>query len=808
MKAGSKFSRVVLIIGLLSSATLMFETALTRFLAIAQFYHFAFLVVSLALLGFGASGTLLGVYPKIKELPLEKTLSWVSIGFVLSIWVTYGVINWLPFDSYSIAWEGRQIILFILYYFSLSLPFLVSGLGLGTALALVDEKHNLIYAANLVGSGLGVILAPTILALSGIVGVILLVVLLGIGCWIFMNFDRIRSKIAWSAIGLGLIFTLISWITLFILNIQGRSPLGIQISPYKGLSYARQYPNAESVFGKWNGFSRIDVMANAGTRRFPGLSYVYSGNIPTQHGLAVDGGVLQPITLTKAADFSIGQWLPEWWAFSVKNTPDVLVLDPGAGFGILQAIEGNSGSVTTVIENRLILESVREVSPEFSVFDHPDVELRIGNPRTILQTDDDFYDLVFIPLTDSYQPVTNGVYSISENYTLTEEGIQASLNRLSGSGIFITSRWMQNPPSEGLRMVSTILESMEDLNIDNPADSFVIYRGIQTITIAVKPDGWEESELTSLREFLERCRFDLVWAPDFEIDELNRWNQLPEPIYHQTIKELFLTSDRHLFYESYPFNITPPIDNQPFFFHFFTWHQTPQIFRTMGKTWQPFGGSGFFLLIFLLVLVIFLSTIMILLPLIGNKRNRPINTKPGKTWVLIYFGLIGSGFMFLEIPLISLWRLFLNSPIFAFSLIVGVLLLSSGLGSMAVDQPWIQKNYYYLLFFFLGTGFIFFCTVYKELILSWPIWIRYLVPCFGLFPLGFLMGFFFPTGIGWIKTSYPGLVPWAWAVNGSTSVIASVITAILSLQGGYPIVLMLGGLFYLGAWIIYRYRIV
>jgi len=348
MRTGSKFSRIVLVIGLLSLATLIFETVLTRFLAIAQFYHFAFLVISLALLGFGASGTLLGVFPRIRELPLERTLSWVGIGFALSIWVTYAVINWLPFDSYSIAWERRQIILFILYYFSLSLPFLVSGLGLGTTLALIDEKHNTVYAANLIGSGLGVVLAPTLLALSGIVGVILLVVFIGVGCWIILNFRRIRSILAWSGLGLGLFLTLISWITLSVLNGQGRSPLGIRISPYKGLSYARQYPEAEAIFGKWNESSRIDVMANAGTRRFPGLSYAYSGNIPNQYGLAVDGDVLQPITLSTAADFSIVQWLPEWWMFSITSTSEVLVLDPGAGFGILQALAGNSGTVTTV----------------------------------------------------------------------------------------------------------------------------------------------------------------------------------------------------------------------------------------------------------------------------------------------------------------------------------------------------------------------------------------------------------------------------------------------------------------------------
>ena len=122
MRDSSPNPLTLLAVGLLSAAMLIFELALTRLFALAQFYHFAFLVVSLALLGFGASGTLLTIFPRIKEETLEKTLSRVGIGFILSIWITYAVINWLPFDSYSIAWERRQIVYFVLYYFFLSLP--------------------------------------------------------------------------------------------------------------------------------------------------------------------------------------------------------------------------------------------------------------------------------------------------------------------------------------------------------------------------------------------------------------------------------------------------------------------------------------------------------------------------------------------------------------------------------------------------------------------------------------------------------------------------------------------------------------
>jgi hypothetical protein len=158
--------------------------------------------------------------------------------------------------------------------------------------------------------------------------------------------------------------------------------------------------------------------------------------------------------------------------------------------------------------------------------------------------------------------------------------------------------------------------------------------------------------------------------------------------------------------------------------------------------------------------------------------------------------------MFLEIPLISQWTLFLNTPIAAFTSVVGILLLSTGVGSMSVNQNLIRHKWIVRISFLIGLGFVLFCTVSKGLILSWPIWIRFLVLCMGLIPLGFSMGTFFPQGISWIKRTHPDQVPWAWAINGSTSVIASVSTSILSVQGGFPFVLILGSCVYLIAWMI------
>jgi len=167
---------------------MILESCLTRFLAVAQFYHFAFLAISLALLGFGASGTILGFLhvqsesgsESEKGLNVSQLLILAGTGFALSTGLAYLIINFLPFDSYSIAWDRRQILLFFLYYLVLTCPFLFAGLGIGAALSVHLKASNLVYAANLIGSAVGVIITPIFMWLAGVPGVIIIAGILGL----------------------------------------------------------------------------------------------------------------------------------------------------------------------------------------------------------------------------------------------------------------------------------------------------------------------------------------------------------------------------------------------------------------------------------------------------------------------------------------------------------------------------------------------------------------------------------------------------------------------------------------------------
>ena len=806
-------TRGLFAVAALAGATLCLESTLTRLLAVAQYYHFAFLVISLALLGFAASGTLLGLSRKLRAVDPECILSISGISFVISMLIAYLAVNVLPFDSYAIAIDRRQLLYFALYYLALSLPFVCSGLGIAAALSSAAQnaagtRSNIVYAANLFGSAGGALLAPGLMALAGVPGALCGCAVLGALPALLVRtrtLHTIRLGRWFAAVTIGSGTIVLVW--LGAANLTWRAPLGLTISPYKSLAYARLHPGYRSLLGRWNAFSRLDMVEGAGTRALPGLSYTYPGDPPLQLGLSIDGDHLSPVSLVTAEQFEATSFLPEAVAFGLHPNATALVIEPGAGLGVLQAQSGGAREITAVLPNWLVPRAIARTAPDTNPFDRQGTRTAILTGRSFLQRDTSTYDLVYLPLSDSYHPVTSGAYSLQETYSLTIEMFIQALSHLTPDGILVVTRWMQTPPSESIRMAATLVEALEERGISQPGDSLVAYRGIQTITFLVKPAGWDSKELSGVRQFAENRRYDLVWAPDITLEETNRFNRLPEPDDYLSLQSLLESPDRSSFYADFPFDIRPATDDHPFFYHFFTWEQIPEILSELGRTWQPFGGSGFLILLALLGLVTLFSAVLILAPLAlqplvargrstrpdGFADSMPLGASKNQTWyVLAYFSLIGLAFLMVEIPLIQRWILLLGQPTYAFSAVVLSLLLFSGLGSMIARKRWLPKRAAMGVLVLMAVLTPWMTAFIIQHTLGWPAAARAGVAVIALFPLGMLMGLPFPLGLLQMETGASERVPWAWAVNGCASVIAAVLAAILSLTSGFSLVLWVG----------------
>jgi len=772
---------------LISAATLTFEIALTRIFSVAQGYHFAFMAVSLALLGFGASGTALAVFPKLllHKDDLPSSLFIYSLLFSLSLPACYLISNYIPFDSYQITWDRRQILYLAIYYLSLAVPFFLAGLTIGAPLALLVGQESRIYFFNLAGSGLGCIAALVSLSLVGGEGTVILASLGGALAVLLLAYGRSLGRIAAS------IAVLIIWLLILL-----RPPdyFTIKMSPYKALSNSLRYKGAELLLRRWNAFSRVDVVKSPGVHAAPGLSPSYFGPLPAQLGITTDGDNLCPLTSAAPnTDLSFLDYLPVSLPYLLLTRPRVLILEPGGGLDLLAALRKGAQKVVAVEANPLVTYVVRDLYADFAGGIFQDQRVTVVNEigRSYLQRTEAQFDLIQLSLSDSFRPVTSGAYSLQENYTYTEEAFMGYWKHLSPQGILMVQRWLQIPPSEGLRAIALAVTALERAGVD-PGQHIAALRSFSTMLLLVKRSQFTPQEIETIRGFASEKQLDLVYYPGMTIEEANKIYLLEKPEYYLACQGLLRAQDKAEFYRAYPFDLSPPSDDRPFFFHFFTWKQIPAILESLGKIWQPFGGSGYLVLWALLILALLASLVLIILPLsfLGGIGGRGIKGR-----VFLYFFLLGFGYLFVEIPLIQRFILFLGHPVYALGAVLFALLTFSGLGSLS--SPRLPLGPGVLLLGAMIFLYPFLLPYLFTSLLGLGLGLRLLSSVLILAPLGFLMGLPFPKGIAVTGRLAPGFIPWAWGINGCASVLSSILASMGALTFGFSWILACAGGAYL-----------
>jgi hypothetical protein len=779
----------LLAVGLLSAAMLAFELTLTRLFALAQFYHFAFMAISLALLGSGAAGSLLSAAPGAGRHPARWTA-----GFGLAALFSFALFHLVPFDSYAIAWDSRQALYLILTFAGAALPFLGSGLVVGGLLAEEPTRSHQVYAANLAGSALGCVLVMPLLALVGGEGALLISAALGFtAALLFLtecrrNVDRIAGGAA----------ALIAATVLVGLAVLHPGWIEAPLSPYKGLSQALLAPGARHTLSRWNAIARVDVVESESIHIMPGLSLnAQIASPPLQAGLTLDGDNLMPVTALPPDDALAGRLaanVPQVVAAALRpEASSMLILEAGGGWEALMALAGEAPGAVTVIEpNPLVARILRDDYADFTahLYTDPRLTLVVDEGRTYLRRTRLAYDVILFGLSDSFHPVTSGAYSLSEDYRYTVEALSDALNRLQPDGVLVITRWLQTPPTESLRVLATLDEALRARGIEDPGSHLAAFRTMRTMTFVAGGEPFSPAEQEALRTFCAERAFDLVWLPGIRPDETNRYNRLPEPIYYQAFHDLLTNPGG--FIDAYDFDIRPVTDDRPFFFHYFRWRQTPEILATLGMTWQPFGGSGYLVLVALLALVSTLAAALIIGPLMLRRAGSGLHgASPALRWrTLVYFGVLGMGFLFIEIPLAQHFILFLGQPVTALAAVLFAILLFSGLGSL-LSPRWRLRSALLILIGATLAAPPALRGVFT-LALGWPLGVRIAVSIASLAPLGLLMGMPFARGLALIEAAAPGLTPWAWAVNGCTSVISAVLAVMIAISAGFSAVLWIG----------------
>jgi hypothetical protein len=791
----STTSRASLLAFVTAFVTLFTQVLINRVVSAKLLNNFAFLVISLTMLGFALSGVVLSrSLPRLLE-RLDDVIVWASALFALTLVgasvVFYraevGVLFVTARPDFVRAFL-RCIPLALLY----AVPFAFAGGILG--LLLSDTRFSMprVYGADLVGSAVGAVaVIPAIGVLGAEAGLLLSAALL-LGVTVALAPPRAPGTwalVAAAAVALG-----------FGLLAPDRA-FRMRYPPGSALAGAVAEGRLEKVV--WDPVSRIEVMRiqppDPDTSAFPAL-------------MGEDRAFLSRFKRQLTQNNNAPTFAVEWdgrresleglrntvYAAAYKATavaaPKVVVIGVGGGFDVLTGLYFGAGEITGVEVNaatlRLVNEDYREYCRPWA--QDPRVRLVHGEGRNFLATSPGGLDIIQISGVDSFSGTPAAAHVFSENYLYTVEAFDLFLSRLSPAGIVNVMRFEYVPPQEMLRVLTTAVAALRRGGASQPADHLVMLAATngRFASLLVKRTPFTGDELRRLTE----------WVTQGGLLEVAAGPHLQSGGTPNLYREFLSLRDPGLeaaFAAGYPFDITPVFDDKPFFFHrSFWWHVFPKSAFIRAAT-----PAMEYALILLFGIMGVASLICVYLPLTWlSPERRPA----GWTRWALFFAGIGIGYMAIEIALLQRFGLFLGHPNLALSGVLAALLFSTGLGALAAQATVSRLGHLRFVSYVLA-GVVLFehLVVFPALprLMGWPLSMRALVMFLLVLPVGFCLGTFFPEGLSRLRGAAPAFVPWAWGVNGIFSVLAPVVAVAVSMTWGISALLISAiPIYLLAAW--------
>jgi hypothetical protein len=773
-------------LGLISAAATAQQIALMQVLGWMHWHHFAYMIVAVALLGFGIAGTTLSLARERLLPQWSRIVPWLLLGCAVTMPLGVRLAQSpalavdLPLVFFDPANAWRLVALCLL----LLPPFFCAGLVTGIVLTANARNAGRFYAASLAGAGLGGLAGLALVAsvrpprLSTAVAVLALMA----ACILWRQLGRIAR--------IGTVAVLVA------LAVLWQFPRELHPSQFKPLSRTLNLPGARVIADQPGVHGWVQVVTAPALRPAPAVSLQFQGDIPTQPGVFVNG--LGYGSLPDEAALRKTDWLDqttEAVAFAVTHPKRVMLLENGVGGWAALARRHGATHINVVEPNRtmvdLLIRGDRPLAPEWKL---PGVALTFAHGRTALRRTRENFDLIRFPSVGALGG-TAGLASASEQFLLTREAFLDAWQRLAPGGVFAVTVWMDFPERNSLRLIATLAEALESVDA-TPRTHLVAIRNWATATflarkaVAAKSPAWSEADLAALRQFCADRGFDPLLLPDIRADEREANHIWQNPRLFPLIDSL-VNGPRNDVYRDYEFVVQPATDARPYFSQFLRWSGWDRVKGTFGARAIPFFELGSWVVALTFVVLLVLAAVGIALPLVRLGWRAP-----GKLRVLLYFGGLGAGYMFAEIGLMLRAHALLGSPVLATSVVLTSLLIASGIGSLWSDR-WpandrVQRRAVATIAASL-VGVSLLLALLTPLARAWPLaggvaLLLAMVMCLGL-----ALGAAFPLGVRWLDATAPAHVPWAWAVNGCISVAAPAGAMLLAMSSGF------GALFAAGA---------
>ena len=744
------------------------------------------MVISVALLGFGAAGTFLSLAKNILIKKTELLLPALMIlsGLTMVVSVNAAQSEAIRFDSYLLFADYSHLWKLIITYLLFFIPFFLGALAIGIIFVKHVENIGKLYFANMFGSGIG-----------GVSAIFLM--------WIFLP-EKLPAVIAAMALIAGFIiiskeqrtgFSIIISITVAVLSFFYISPTDLKLSEYKSLSKTLNLPGSKIILKESSPYGLLEFVMTPHLRFAPGLSLRYPGIVSVENTVFNNGEWAGPLISTRNDSLSYLLFTTENVAFITGERKSVLVLGAGTGRQVKTALLNNAEIVISVEANKALTNLLggKLASKVDSLYQNNSVRPQNISPRTFLLSTHQKFDLISLPVIDAFGG-SSGLFALQEQYQLTIEAFNEMLDALNRNGAICITTWIDYPYRNPVKILATAVEAFK--KIANPAEYIAAIKNWNTITFLIKKYPLNSSEIDSIRSFCERMNFDPVLLPGITESEKEKFNILQDKSLYSMLDRILQSKEERVrLFSEYPFNIKPATDDQPYFSQFLQWRTIPLLADLFGNQSVPFFEVGYLILYLTFFQITILAIILIIIPLfkLGFKGGRKFQT-------LAYFSGLGLGYMFIEIILIQRFTLYFGNVIYAAALVVCLMLVSSGFGSL-VSQKITPKPYriIFIIIFILVSLMIYtlFLSGWLKTTIGFTLTVKIILSFLLIAPPAFFMGMPFPLGLKLISSSNDSLVPWAWGINGVFSVISVVLATIIAIELGFiwVIVLAMGSYF-------------
>jgi spermidine synthase len=742
-------------------ATLAWEILLTRIFSATMYYHFVFLSISLAMLGFGCSGVIVFLFPQFFS--REKSTRHLTLfSFLFSVTICLAITVYLQVDS-ALKPSLQTFLTLLKIFLFIFLPYFFSGITITLALKHYSKNVTILYCYDLVGAGLGSIFAISMLFIyDGISLVLLASFLAALSSVIFA-----RASSEKLLKNMSIAITLLTFLA-FLCNAH--------IQKFLKVKYVQGESQNEIIFEEWNPINRVIVMPG----EFLGhkILRIKYDSIATALMHKFDKDITR-------VDF-LKNFIQSFY-YQIRKNGNVLIIGVGGGQDVLSAYINGHRKITGIEINPTIARLNKKTYRDFNgnLFNQPGIQLIVDEGRNFIRHTEETYTIIHLPNVDSGVASSSGAFTFAENSLYTVEAFKDYYRHLKDDGVLWLSRWrtsQENYFLENFRVLTGVVRALEELGVKKPERHIVI------IEEQYKPNWRQAIFLMKKTPFLSE---EVKTIEDLRKHMGLEWLHHPAKRMNNDLDKYLFSTDKRAFLKSYPFRVDPNTDDCPFFFNFlkpmhYLWKLPDTITHF---TYPVFMFKSLFVIVFLMVLV------TIFLPLMLFNRGS-LSTAHGHftSGYLLYFACLGLGFMLVEIPLIQKFIIFLGHPLYAIAVILSTLLIFSGIGSVLAGR-FLQQNVLSRLravifvFCLLLVVYIYGLPIVFNMFLGVSGYIRFIISVLLVVPLGVLMGMAFPLGIRLLEYDGKAMIPWVWGVNGACSVMGSIIAWGLSLNFGYTVTL-------------------